>query len=50
MVDQFTKKELSVRLRTVLDELEKVCDEIIITYLDDDLPDDGPSNCDPERR
>lgn len=43
MVDQFTKKELSVRLRNVLDELEKVCDEIIITYLDDrDEQDEEP--------
>jgi len=36
MVDQFSKKELSTRLRRVLDELEKVSDEIIITYLEDD--------------
>ena len=36
MVDQFAKNELSVRLRKVLDDLEKVCDEVIITYLDDD--------------
>lgn len=35
MVDQFSKKELSVRLRNVLDELEKVCDEVIITNLDE---------------
>ena len=35
MVDKFSKKELSVRLRKVLDELEKVCDEVIITYLDE---------------
>jgi hypothetical protein len=43
MVDKFSKKELSVRLRKVLDELEKVCDEVIITYLDendDKKPDD----------
>jgi hypothetical protein len=45
MVDKFSKKELSVRLRKVLDELEKVCDEVIITYLDesdDRKPDDLP--------
>lgn len=36
MVDRYTKKELSIRLRKALDELEKVCDEVIITYLDED--------------
>jgi len=41
MVDQFSKKELSTRLRRVLDELEKVSDEIIITYLEDDDDEDG---------
>ena len=35
MVDQFSKRELSVRLRKALDELEKVCDEVVITYLDE---------------
>ncbi len=35
MVQQYSKKELSVRLRNALEELEKVCDEIIITYLDE---------------
>lgn len=35
MVDQFTKSELRVRLRQALFELDKVCDEIIATYLDE---------------
>ncbi|MCB1509287.1 MAG: hypothetical protein KDJ36_00155 [Hyphomicrobiaceae bacterium] len=36
MVDVYSKKELSIRLRNALDELERVCDEVIITYLDDE--------------
>lgn len=41
MVDKYTKKELSARLRKVLNELERVTgelctvsDEILITYLE----------------
>ena len=43
MIDKFSRNELSIRLRKALDELEKVCDEVIITYLDeaeDEKPDD----------
>ena len=46
MVDQFSKKELSTRLRRVLDELEKVSDEIIITYLEDEDENGGDRNPD----
>ncbi len=35
MPDQFSKKELAVRLREALNELDKVTDEIIVTYLDE---------------
>lgn len=48
MVDQFTKKELSVRLRKALNELDKVCDEIIATYLDE-RDDEAKSDDDPSR-
>lgn len=33
MPDQFSKEELASRLRKALNELDKVADEIIITYL-----------------
>lgn len=33
MPDQFTKEELIVRLRQAMLELDKVIDEIVITYL-----------------
>ncbi len=32
--DQFSKEELAVRLREAMNELDKVADEIIITYLE----------------
>lgn len=32
--DQYTKEELAIRLRDALNELDKVADEIIITYLE----------------
>lgn len=35
MPDQFSKQELARRLRNALNELDKVADEIIITYLDE---------------
>ena len=40
MPDQFSKEELAIRLRSALKELDKVADEIIITYLDEreDVP------------
>ena len=38
--DQYSKKELSSRLRIILDDLERVSDEIIMTYLSDDKNDD----------
>ncbi len=33
MPDQFTKEELIERLRAAMNELDKVTDEIIATYL-----------------
>lgn len=33
MPDQYTKEELIVRLREAMFELDKVIDEIVITYL-----------------
>lgn len=35
MPDQFSKEELAQRLRFLLAELDKVADEIIITYLEE---------------
>ena len=35
MPDQYTKEELATRLRETLRELDKIADEIIITYLED---------------
>ena len=35
MIDKISKKELSIRLRKVLDELEKVSDELIVSRLDE---------------
>ena len=32
--DQYTKEELATRLRDALSELDKIVDEIIITYLE----------------
>lgn len=51
MVDKFSKQELSLRLRGVLEELEKVTtdlaivgDEILITYLEVTEEDGLPRN------
>jgi predicted mannosyl-3-phosphoglycerate phosphatase (HAD superfamily) len=35
MIDKYSNKELSVRLRKVLDKLEKVSDEVIVSRLDE---------------
>jgi len=36
MPDQYTKAELIKRLRAAMNELDKVTDEIIVTYLTDE--------------
>lgn len=46
MTELISKKELSTRLRNVLDELEEVCDQVILTPLvesGDSQDDDGPA-------
>jgi len=37
--DQYSKEELAQRLRTALHELDKIADEIILTYLKTDKED-----------
>lgn len=47
MPERFSGKELSERLRQVLDELATVCDEIMITHLDE-TEDERPAEDEPK--